>query len=252
MSDFRDMRLGLIHQPVPASPHLTGVLAPLAVPDAVDWFDAVRQASSVTICNGKVRANDRRSCCVAVGALQYLRTIRAVYGDERDFTDDQVLDLYAAWGWDGTDAGDIGLNSVQAGILWSARGIQWCRQLEDVPNVLPIPLAHLRAALAFLGPCQLDLALPLAWQTAKTWDVVDGPDGKAGSWGAHRICVGAYDAEAVTAVTWGVAQSITWDAVAEYGLGAWACVDRRWLETTSLSPAGLDYDRLAAEGAALA
>ena len=255
MPDFSRMRHGLNHVPVAPSPHLTRVLAEpaLSAPALVDWEGAALRAAGVKVANGDPRLNDKLCCCVPVGAWQYIRTVRAVAaGDAGDFTDAQVEATYRAWGgYDGTPATDLGCNSDLAGARWTERGLRWNAQWEDVPQVIPIAPASFKPALAFLGPVQLDLALPTAWQQTALWDVADGPTGEPGTWGAHRVCLTGYGPYLFSVVTWGEEVNLTPGALAKYALGGWACVSRSWLDAAGATPSGLSLDALVAEGRAL-
>ena len=253
MPDFRRHRLGLNHIPVPPSPHLTGVLAPLDVPAVTDWLAMARARAGVQVCDGDTLGNDALGCCVPAGAYRGVQIMRAIVaGDARKPTAQQVAVLYRLWsGWDGTPATDHGTNSDKAAVMWMQFGIPWGDQFEDVPQVAPLGVASLRAAVAFLGPAQVDLALPIAWQTESVWDAVDGPAGEPGSWGSHRVCIAGYGPYLSNVVTWGEEVGITAAGLAKYALGAWASVSRSWLDATGKTPAGLDFDALAAEGAAL-
>jgi hypothetical protein len=117
-----------------------------------------------------------------------------------------------------------------------------------VPNLFPLDprnAEHMKAAIAFLGPIQLDLALPVAWQTMPSvWSIVSGQWGEPGSWGAHRVCAGRYDARFLYVVTWGQERAIPWEALPTYALGATAAVSRSWLDTTYCGPGGLDLAAL--------
>ena len=254
MPDFRDFPLGLNHVPVQPSPHLTGVLAMPTIPAVVDLFGQAREIAGVTICDGDALGNADLSCCVPAGAYRAVQIMRAITaGDTRKPTADQVAVLYRLWGgWDGTPATDLGTNSDKAGAMWMRYGIPWGDQFEDVPQVVPLGIASLRPAMAFLGPVQLDLALPIAWQTTSLWDAVDGPEGEPGSWGAHRVCGAGYGPYLTSLVTWGEEVNITAAGLAKYALGCWACVSRSWLDATGKTPAGLDWDTLAAEGLRMA
>ena len=110
-------------------------------------------------------------------------------------------------------------------------------------------LPSVRPAVAFLGPVQLDLAIPQQWVSdIETWDItpLDVPAG------GHRVCVVGYDASGYSIVSWGLRKLLTPRALATYALGLWTCVSRSWLDATGKTPAGLDWDTLAAEGLKLA
>ena len=245
------MKLGLIHTAVPPSPHLVGVLAGVRadVPESVDWLAVAERAAGVRIANGDARGNVEHSCCVPVGAWQALRIMRAVVGgDSRDFTTQQVLGTYQAWAsYDGTDATDLGTDSRKAGVLWASRGLRWCDQLLDVPNIVPLGLDHLRAAVALLGPTQVDLALRSDWMPSQTWGA-----SSAALVGDHRTVATGYNSDGFDLLTWGRRVWISNDALAAQGLAAWACVSRDWLTTLGTTPTGLDYVALENEGRMLA
>ena len=247
-----DLKLGLNWTATPPSPHLTGALADrrLEIPTTVDWL-AEAATVGVTITNGNPRCNDLLRCCVVAGAYQAIRIMRAVAGgDTQDFTDQQVIDTYGLWaGYAGTDETDTGTDSRVAGILWGSKGLRWGQQLEDVPNVVPLALPSLRPAVAFLGPVQLDLSIPERWVSdIDTWDVAanDVPAG------GHRVCAVGYTPLGLWVVSWGLRKFLTNAALAMYGLGAWACVSRSWLDATGMAPSALDYAALDAEGRTLA
>lgn len=240
------MRCGLIHNPDPRLPRIGTALSRLVTPPACDWH-----TGHVDV-DGDPLGNDDHSNCVPCGALRRLQAARSVAGDQRKPTTIQALYLYRDWsGWDGTAATDIGTDSGLAATLWARNGIQWGWQWEDVPiiGVLdPTNSAHLKAAIAFLGPIQLDLALPTAWEGKTLWDVVSDADGGLpGSLGNHRVCAGRYDADHLYVVTWGIEVRITWRALPVYALNAEATVSRSWLDTSGLSPAGLDMAALVRE-----
>jgi len=245
------MRLGLIHRPHPALPRIGAALGGRAAPPACDWHRAITL-------DGDPLGNDTHANCVPCGALRSIQIRRAVAaGDTRKPTAEQALALYRAWaGWDGSAATDIGTASDTAAFRWASGGVSWGEQWEDVPEIIALDTAnpeHLRAAIAFLGPIQLDLAMPLAWQDAPAyWSDISGSWGQPGTWGAHRVCAGRYDALGLHVITWGQERHVTWGAVARYGLNAEAAVSRSWLDTTGLSPPGLDLAALAAEACALA
>jgi hypothetical protein len=210
----------------------------LGVPAVCDWHRYIQL-------DGDALGNDMRSNCVPCGALRRVQIARAVVaGDMRRPTTADALALYRAWaGWDGTDATDIGTPSDQAALRWAAEGIRWGDQWEDVPSIAtldPANLDHMCAAIAYLGPVQVDLALPTSARGVTSWSSAVGPDGAPGSWGDHRVCVGRYDGRTLYAITWGIEVAMTAEFIARYGINAEATVSRSWLDVTGLSPFGLD------------
>jgi hypothetical protein len=252
MPDFSRHRAnGLIHRPHSLLPRLTGaVLDDLPAFPVTNWHLWIAFDGD-SLGNGPP-AN--RGNCVECGALQSIRIRRAVVaGDHRVPKADQALALYQQWsGWDGTDATDLGTASDVAAVQWATKGIWWSDQWEDVPAIAWLDvknLAHLRAAIRYLGPVQIDLVLPISAQKQDVWDVA-ADDG--GVWGCHRVCCGRYDAERFNVVTWGVEQTMTGAFLLKYGINAEAAVSASWLDTTGRTPAGLDFAALKRESEALA
>ena len=245
------MKLGLNWIEVAPSSHLTGALSDrrLEIPTRCDWQDEACRIAGVVIANGDARGNTDHSCCVPAGAWQAVRIMRAIVaGDTRDFTTPQVMQTYADWsGYNWTPETDLGTRSDLAGALWGSKGLWLDDQLEDVPQVVPLGLDHLRAAVAFLGPVQLDVALRQDWQDSATWGLSSAP-----LWGAHRVVLTGYNLDGFDVLTWGKRVWISNAALAAYGLGAWACIDRLWLDTHGEAPPGLDLAALEIEARGMA
>jgi len=246
-----DFRTGLVHVPGEPSGHLRTVLGGLQPPAERDWAAVAEARTGVAIYDGDPLDNDQVGNCVACGALRSIQARRAIAGgDTRRPTGAMARALYRVWGWDGTPANDLGLRSDVAAAAWSSRGVEWGDVWLDIPFVSaidPANEAHVRAALAFLGPLQLDLALREGWQDADIWDVSDAP-----LWGDHRVCAMGYDPDGVDLVTWGLRRRLTWAALARFGLAIYATVSASWLDNRWISPPGLDLAALQAEAAALA
>jgi hypothetical protein len=237
-------RLGLIPRPHPAMPLLAARLAaPLPPPPPeCNWHNAI-------VLDGAPLGNDAHANCVECAALRSVQIRRAVIcTDPRRPTAAQALALYRAWaGWDGRPESDIGTASDAAAAAWATHGIAWGEQWEDVPTFARLAvdrLAALRTAIWLFGPLQLDLALPVTAQNQSVWRLGTGMDGLPGTWGAHRGCLGHYDAELFYAITWGSEQAIEPAFIEHYGLNAEATISRSWLDTHGHSPAGLDLDAL--------
>lgn len=240
--DFSAYRLGLIHAPHPRLPRIGAALVGLSLPPKVDWHQAISL-------DGDALGNDQAGNCVQCGVLRAIQIMRSVAaGDTRKPSAAEALALYRAWaGWDGTAATDLGTRSDVAAAAWGATGVQWGDQWLDLPALAafsPAVVSHLRAAIAWLGPVQIDLDLPAIARDAKSWEVVDGPLSAPGSWGPHRVCVGKYDNDGFYGVTWGMEMPMTEEFVETYALAGTAAVSRSWLDVVGHSPLGLDLDAL--------
>ena len=245
------MRLGLIHRPLATLPRVGAAIASVLSPVAeCNWHEAIPL-------DGDDLGNRDHGCCVPAAAFRGLQIRRAITaGDQRRPRTEEVLALYRRWAdWDGTESTDLGTATDAAAAQWQADGIPWGENWTDVPDIYafdPRNLAHLRAAIAYLGPVMLDLNLPLAWQNSGGfWIPAIGPAGEAGSWGAHRVCVGRYDQEWLYGISWGQEIQISPSVLAGYALHAEVPVSRSWLDTRGLSPAGLGLDGLQREGRTL-
>ena len=242
------LRLGLIPRPHPQLPRIGAVLAGQQPPAAVDWY-------SRTPLNGDALGNDVLGDCVPAAALRAVQAMRVqIGGDIRLPTRAQAEALYRDWaGWDGVpgSATDLGTASDTAAARWAKDGIWW-GAWHDWPAVVgldPRITSHLRDALAWLGPVQLDIHLPEACFAATDWQAPAAGDAFAG-W--HRICLLGYDEAWFYAASWGLLVRLSPAFVEACGADAMACVSRSWLDTQGRSPLGLDIDALEAQGRALA
>jgi hypothetical protein len=248
------MRLGAIHCPTPAEvSHLAGVarLDLMTPPASCDWTENCPA-------DGDALRNDMLGNCVEVAACRAIQYRRAnAWRDQWKPTGGQASALYVAWaGYDGTPATDNGTDTVKAMSAWCSTGIVASDQVLDVPQwaaVDPFHAAAVSLAIAHLGPVQVTLNLPAAWQGRfDLWDVpaagVSGAEGKPGGWGQHRVCAPRYDADGTRWVlSWGLLIPITpaaWDA---YVLGVDATVAWDWLDATGLAPSGLTREALAVD-----
>ena len=65
------------------------------------------------------------------------------------------------------------------------------------------------------------------------------------------VTANAYDRHGVTVTTWGERKYVTWDFIARYGAGLYAMLSEDILRPNGLAPAGIDYDALRANLAAV-
>ena len=79
------------------------------------------------------------------------------------------------------------------------------------------------------------------------WDVVQGEDGEAGSWGGHAINIIGYDIDGLTCVTWGATKRMTWAFWAAYVDEAYAIISSDFLNQTGQTPGGFDLQMLQAD-----
>lgn len=87
---------------------------------------------------------------------------------------------------------------------------------------------QLRLGIYLLTGIQLGLWLPISAQEQTEqgyWDVVEGPEGKAGSWGGHAVYAYAYDEGNLFVKSWGLNVRVTNAFIQKYCDEAWAVVD---------------------------
>lgn len=247
------MRLGAIHAPVPdAVPALAARarLSALPVPTHVDWF-------SECPADGDALGNDAIGNCVEVADLRAIQVRRRVaHGDAWVPTREMALARYARLtGFDpASGSPDLGTDTAVDLADWVTNGIQVNNQdLEAVlwATVDPRATVDVVRALAHMGPLLVTLNLPLAAQDPNAWGrAPDSTHGgwRPGSWGCHRVVLGAFDAPTGWVVrSWGWDVHVHpafWDA---YVLGVDVTLSRAWLDVTGRAPPGLDWDALAAE-----
>ena len=66
----------------------------------------------------------------------------------------------------------------------------------------------------------------------------------AATWGGHAVSIVAYDAEGLTAITWGQPQRLTWEFWDAYTDEAYAVLSHDWIEESGLNPDGFNFAQL--------
>jgi len=249
------MRCGAIHRPAPPSVQLLSERVPLdamQVPPRENWFAAVQA-------DGDALGNLQAGNCVEVNDYRVIQLRRANSGKG-------VWPLTAALplaryerltGYDpATGLPDGGTPTDLDLADWCGKGIQVDDQDLDVPHwvkVDPANADHVSLAIALSGPVSVTLNLPLAMQDPATWAKPPGTGAGwvPGSWGEHRVPVGAYDGQVRVCRTWGFDREIHPEIWAAIVLAVDVTLSREWFDATGLAPNGLDWDSLAADMAAL-
>ena len=196
--------------------------------------------------------NDRYGNCVAVAELRAIEMRRAnANGDGWKPTEAQALGLYGSLtGFDPiTGQPDNGTDTVVAMTKWCVTGVRVNEQDEDLvfwASVDPTNVQHCQLAAAHTGPVQITLALPDAAQDLTSWakEPGIGPAWAAGSWGCHRVISGKYYGEEFVVRTWGQDVAMHPKFWSSYVIAVDVSLSREWLNTTGVSPAGLDWAAL--------
>jgi hypothetical protein len=112
---------------------------------------------------------------------------------------------------------------------------------------------QVNAAIAFLGPVGITLALPAAAEDPAVWPKPPGTGTgwEPGSLGWHRVCSGKYDGAVRVVRTWGLDVEMHPEFWSRYVVAADALLSREWLDATGFAPSGLDWEALAIDQQAL-
>jgi hypothetical protein len=245
------MKLGAIHALLPAAVQPLSTRAALhrmAIPQRADWW-------AKCPADNDALGNDTKGSCVPCADLRIIQSRRAnAHGDTWKPTKDDADPLYTLrTGYDpATGQPDIGTDTVADMTAWATTGIRLDAQNEDIIRWATVELDRddeIAIAIAHLGPQPLTLNLPIAFQDYSNWSVAPGntADWQPGSWGMHRVAVGAFDGRQRVCRTWGLDLILHPDSWLKYGVRNDICVSRNWIDTTGLSPAGLDWDALVAD-----
>jgi len=110
---------------------------------------------------------------------------------------------------------------------------------------------QIRYVIRYFGTAYIALWMPLAWHSARVWDVGSGRAYVYGSWGGHCVQISGYDENGVQCYTWGQTQLITWAGLARYSNEAYVVLGPDWTDGAKAAPCGLDLETLKNDLAAL-
>lgn len=245
-------RLGAIHQPTPMAIQPLGARASLHLmtpPVEADWF-------SKCPADGDMLGNDKLSNCVPIADYRVIQTRIANTQGYTPLFDETLVNLRYTklTGYDPlTGQPDDGTRTAQDMVDWCQNGIQINSQLTDVPlwaTVAPLDNDHLAIAIAHCGPCPVTFRLPLAAQDTSLWSKPPGQGSSwlPGTWGTHRVVVGAFIGQVRTVRTWGEDVVVHPDFWRKYVIAVDVTLSKStWFDTTGLAPSGLDWDALLAD-----
>jgi hypothetical protein len=151
--------------------------------------------------------------------------------------DSEILGYYSKWaGFDPADPStDQGADELTTLNLWRKEGFAGYSLLAYA-DPSPTNIDHIKQTIYLFGGAYVGIQMPDGWQGAALWDA---DMGDPGSWGGHAVYVPDYDADGLTAITWGMLQRISWDGFAQYVDEAHALVTSDWTP-----PPGFDSDTL--------
>ena len=239
----------------PRTPHLASVLsAHLPEPPAACDYGH-RFASWPLWRNGDQLGNHGQTIpglgdCTAVSVASASRVLTAARGGEVELTDQEVVGIYQANGYDparpATDQGAVELDVLNR---WCETGYVIGRQAPDVLTgygaVEPKNHDGVRRAIAMLGGLYVGLGLPdYAVSEGAVWAA---PRQRVGIAGGHAVFVHGYDADGLWLNTWAERKRMEWGFLDAFCDEAYGLLSRDWLEVNGASPMREDLLAMAAE-----
>lgn len=207
--------------------------------------------------------NEAGDCPVATIGHHIQAMSAAVAGAPADIPDESIIDAYcditAGEGarYDpATGENDNGTVPSDALEYWRGHGIAGHRCTGWV-GLSPQNTAEVRYACATFCGFQASLALPLSaaeqydrhepWTCGPSWQLKNRP----GSWGYHRVWIGAYDKFSLYAATWDRIQPIDLRWFLRYCVDADAVVSRDFVNGAGIAPTGISWEELLKDLSAL-
>lgn len=220
-------------------------------PKPADWFKAIPA-------DGNMYDNDRIGDCWPVARRWVVALRRAnAAGDTTRPDQQEILDDYTALtGFDqATGLPDDGTDTSQGMADWVTRGVRVNSQVLDIPHwatVDPTNDAHVALAIMCAGPVMATWRLPVAMQDVGVWS---SPPGAGADWttlwGEHETVLGKTDGGSlVWTRTWGMDLEVHPDIRRQFLIQIDVPLDLTaggWLQTTGLTPAGLNRAALTAD-----
>ena len=250
---FQNFRHGALFTPAPPAIQPLSNRASLSVmpvPGQANW-------ALVYPATGDPRGNDRYGLCVEVADFVIIETWRHnAQGDGWVAPNDMIAARYTArTGFNPvTGVPDNGTDTSADAADWVTNGIRINDQDEDVPHwatIDPTNDAHIAIACGHCGPLRLVLTLPMAFQDPDNWAKPPGTSADWTTvWGDHCVPMMKFLGRERTVRTWGndlLIHPDSWKRVRSVD----CFLSRSFLETTGRTPAGLDWDALMADRAAL-
>ena len=225
-------------------------------PKPADWLSAIPA-------DGNAYGNDLRGDCWPVARRWVIALRRANAAGDTTRPDQQAIwdDYTALTGYDqATGVPDNGTDISQGMTDWVTNGVRVNSQTLDVPHwslIDPTNDAYVALAIGIAGPLMVTWQLPMAMQDPANWSQAP----RTGSdwttvWAEHETVLGATDGKDwVTTRTWGMDLHVHPEVRRRYAVQIDVPLDTSpggWLQTTGLTPAGLDYAALTADMAQIA
>lgn len=241
------------NRPQPAKPalHYRSLKHPAprpAPPASFDWVGAVPGEA------WGMQGNDQYGDCTCAGvAHKRIGDVFVNQGKTLDVPVAATLKLYSAvTGFRADDPStDQGALCQDVLAYWRKHGFQG----EKIVAFAKVDISDpemVKEAIATFGQVYTGFNVPDSamdqFNQGEPWDVVRGSHIEGG----HCVTIGAYDADGLTAVTWGALQKMTWKFFRTYFDEVWVIVTADMIDPkTGLDKYGLSLDALNEQFAAL-
>jgi hypothetical protein len=210
-----------------------------APPPSVDW--------TAKVPTWPMMGNDQYGDCTCAAAGHLIETWTANATTPLILPDDEILAAYNV-----VDGGvDQGADLLTVLNYWRQTGIGG-DTIVAYAQVGMTNVAEIQQAIDLFGGIYIGVALPdfavqgdmltVPWMLP-TDGSNDPPDPNNG----HCIPLVQYDAQGVTAITWGEAKRASWDFITTYADEGYAILSDDWIEVTGESPGGLNIAQLQAD-----
>jgi hypothetical protein len=243
--------------PDPRIPRLRSLATTREVPPLnVDWWSKVPAWPMLD--------NDRLGDCVIAYVLHCVQQRRQYVGRPVTFGNPDADALYSAWaGWNGSPASDRGMLMTDALADWARHGVPISGEANDniagLASVDFMAAAWIRYAIWKCGGVGLGITCPIEWvEDVPPGGMLDVPGYLHPNQiaGGHAVYLAGYEMQkngtfVYDCITWGDRYVMTGRALRIVGDEAYAVLDKDWLNSQGLDPAGLDYAQAEAAIAAL-
>ena len=213
------------------------------IPAASDWGESVPDWLML----GNDTVGDCTCAAMAHGEMEWAADTARVFTPSADDT----LAVYSAiTGYDpsqtdsdGNNPSDTGADVVDVLNYWKNTG--FCgRKIAGYSEINPKNSDHVKLSIALLGGAYFGVQLPQSAMDAinagQPW--IDTTD--TNILGGHAIWAVAYDADGVTFVTWGREVFASWEWISKYADEAFAIPSADWINSSGVSPSGLNISQL--------
>ena len=205
-------------------------------------------AETAKVSDWPMYANDRIGDCTTAAAGHMIEAwTAAARGQAVEISEQSVLDAFDHVKLVDPQTGEAGAVELDVLRYWRTSGIGG-HTIGAFARVAVHTHQLVRAGAWLFGGLYIGLQLPLTAQAQEVWDWTGSLSGDAlpGSWGGHAVDVVAYDATALTVVTWGRLKQMTWSFWDRYCDEAYSILSQDFLDA-GRAPNGFDLAALRAD-----